>query len=356
MRPLLAFVALLALTGAAVASDWGAADPRPAKPADHSVYLPPDVPRQGGDTILTAVPITLFDGAQYTGTTVGYLNDYDEVCPYTGSTAPDVVYKTTPTVTGTWDLDLCYSSYDTKIYVYDVNLNLIGCNDDAYFAAPCYTYSSKLNVTLNAGMEYYIIIDAYGAHAGAYLLDIAEYFACVIECPGSGPEDNVFVEGEPPLVNGHEDAYNGGCASSDFGFPFQTLECSTICGTTGFFLSNDGAQYRDTDWFYMTIPAGGMLEITGDAEYITAMYQLSGTCEGGISVDQGMEIGPCSEGTMMITGAAGSQVILWVGASWNQDVLSNPMEWDWILYTNLPPCIIIATESETWSGVKSLFR
>lgn len=142
MRPLLAFVALLALTGAAVASDWGAADPRPAKPADHSVYLPRDVPRQGGDTIADAIEITLFDGSQYTGTTVGYANDYDEACPYTGSTAPDVVYTATPAVTMTWDLDLCYSSYDTKIYVYDVNLNLIGCNDDAYFSAPCYIYSS----------------------------------------------------------------------------------------------------------------------------------------------------------------------------------------------------------------------
>ena len=352
MRTLLAFVALLALAGPAVASDWGAADPRPAKPADNSVYLPPDVPRQGGDTILTAVPITLFDGAQYTGTTAGYVNDYDEACPYTGSTAPDVVYSATPAVTTAWVFDLCYSQYDTKIYVYDVNLNLIGCNDDAYWAAPCFVYSSKLTATLNAGIEYYIVIDGYGAANGAYALAINEYFPCELECPAG---DNVMHENEPPLINGYEDAHNGGCASSDFGYPFQTLECSTICGTTGFFLSNDGSQYRDTDWFYVEIPAGGVLEITGDAEYITATYELTGTCAGGVSVVQSMEIGPCSEGTITITGTAGTQVMFWVGASWNQEVLSNPMEWDWILYTNLPPCVI-ATENETWSGVKSLFR
>ncbi|MDY0110127.1 MAG: hypothetical protein RBT60_09350 [Candidatus Krumholzibacteria bacterium] len=352
MRTLLVFVALLALAGAAVASDWGAADPRPAKPADNSVYVQPDVPRQGGDTIADAVEITLAEGAQYTGTTMGYVNDYDEACPYTSSTAPDVVYKTTPAVTTTWDLDLCYSSYDTKIYVYDVNLNLIGCNDDAHFAAPCYTYSSKLTATLNAGMEYYIIVDGYGTANGDYVLDITEYFPCELDCPGGY---NVMHENEPPLVNGYEDAYNGGCASSDFGYPFQTLECPTICGTTGFYLSVDQSQYRDTDWFYVTIPDGGVLEITGDAEYITATYQLTGDCAGGMTVVQSMDVGPCSEGTMTITGAAGSQAIFWVGASWNQDVLSNPMEWDWILYTNLPSCVI-ATENETWSGVKSLFR
>ncbi|MDD5718667.1 MAG: hypothetical protein PHQ53_03145 [Candidatus Krumholzibacteria bacterium] len=352
MRKLLAFAMMLTLVGTAMAYDLGNADPRPAKPADNSVYTPPDVPRQGGDTILTAVPITLFDGAQYTGTTVGYLHDYDEACPYTGGTAPDVVYTVTPDVTKAWDLDLCYSSYDTKIYVYDVNLNLIGCNDDAHFEAPCYTYSSKLTVTLNAGIEYYIIIDAYGTNSGAYVLDIVEYFPCELECPGG---DNCLVEGEPPLVNGYADAYNGGCNSPEFGEPFQTLQCSTICGTTGFYLAADQSQYRDTDWFYVEVPATGVLEITGDAEYITAMYELTGTCAAGMTVVQSMEVGPCSEGTMTIVGAAGSQKVFWVGASWNQDVLSNPMEWDWILYTNLPPCII-ATENDTWSGVKSLFR
>ena len=48
--------------------------------------------RQGGEDIGTAVviPAVPFSDA---GTTAGYANDYDEVCPYTGSASPDVVYS-----------------------------------------------------------------------------------------------------------------------------------------------------------------------------------------------------------------------------------------------------------------------
>jgi hypothetical protein len=59
-------------------------------------YEPPTTPRQGGDLISSATAITT-DSYNNTGTTSGYVNDYDEVCPYTGSTAPDVVYSYTLT-------------------------------------------------------------------------------------------------------------------------------------------------------------------------------------------------------------------------------------------------------------------
>jgi len=355
MTRLLALAAVVTLAASAAAFDLGNSAPtRPAKPPDNSVYVPPKVPRQGGDTILTAVPIGLYDGAQYTGTTVGYVHNYDEACPYSGSTAPDVVYKATPATTGIWCFDLCYSSYDTKIYIYDQDLNLVACNDDFWFDPPCYTYSSRLYpVTLQAGVEYYIVIDGYGSASGAYVMDIPENCGggCVIECPDN---ENVQLEGEPPLVNGYLDAFNGGCNSPEFDNPFQTLLAPVVCGTTGFYLSADQSQYRDTDWFYASIPTGGVLEIAGDAEQMTAMYQLSGDCAGIVSVVQSMTVGPCNEAAMTIAGEPGAQVMFWVGASWDQEVFSNPMEWNWILYTNLEQ--VIATESNTWSSVKALFK
>ena len=104
---------------------------------------------------------------------LGRVDDYDEVCPYAGAVAPDVVYKYVATSTVSVDIDLCFSSYDTKLYVYDAGLNLVACNDDFYFGAPCVTYSSKLeNVAFNAGGTYYIIVDGYGNASGAYVLDI----------------------------------------------------------------------------------------------------------------------------------------------------------------------------------------
>ncbi|OQY29591.1 MAG: hypothetical protein B6244_03080, partial [Candidatus Cloacimonetes bacterium 4572_55] len=84
---------------------------------------------QEGDTfenafVIDALPFT------DTGTTVGYINDYDEVCPYSGSTSPDVVYEWTATE-GIYNLDLCGSLYDTKLYVYAADqLTVVACNDD----------------------------------------------------------------------------------------------------------------------------------------------------------------------------------------------------------------------------------
>ena len=74
--------------------------------------------------VVTGIPF------EANGTTEGFNDDYDEVCPYTGSTSNDVVYMFS-TSGGTYDFSLCESGYDTKIYIYDVNQVNIACNDDA---------------------------------------------------------------------------------------------------------------------------------------------------------------------------------------------------------------------------------
>ncbi len=110
------------------------------------------------------------------GTTEGYTDDYDAVCPYTGSTSPDVVHKYVATTTVAVDIDLCGSAYDTKLYVYDQYLDLVTCNDDFYFDATCSVYVSKLkNVSLNAGITYYIIIDGWGGAFGATNAMVGSY-------------------------------------------------------------------------------------------------------------------------------------------------------------------------------------
>jgi hypothetical protein len=131
------------------------------------------VERQGGDTVATATPITAlpFSGA---GTTVGYANNYDAVCPYTNSTSPDVVYSFTPGVTCLLDITLCAGSlYDTKLYVLDAGLSVVACNDDF-----CPGYVSELvtangtAVPVTAGALYYIVVDGYGGASGTYTIDI----------------------------------------------------------------------------------------------------------------------------------------------------------------------------------------
>jgi hypothetical protein len=124
-----------------------------------------------GDRIDNALPIYLTP-FQTSGSTVGYTNDYDEVCPYTGSTSPDIVYAFTPYWEEWLDITLCYgSTYDTKLYIYRDEWTPgapYACNDDA-----CPNYESELDmVHMEVGHTYYIVIDGYGGAAGEYVIYI----------------------------------------------------------------------------------------------------------------------------------------------------------------------------------------
>ena len=154
----------------------------------------PEGHRQGGDTCDTA---TVIGGIPYTdtGTTAGYVNDYDEVCPYTGSTAPDVAYSFTPGSDIVVDITLCIgiTDYDTKLYVYQGSCpgTLVACNDDACSSPYYSSYVSQLvGVSLPAGSTYYIIIDGYGTSSGNYTIDIVENVPPPPECP----EDAIFAQ------------------------------------------------------------------------------------------------------------------------------------------------------------------
>jgi hypothetical protein len=326
---------MLALVGSAMAFDLG--NQAPDKPA---INVPENIPnpdRQGGDTILDAVMVTL-PVVNGTGTTAGYVNDYDEVCPYTGSTSPDVVYTFVAGTSTGVDVDMFGSAYDTKIYIYDENLALVACNDDFYS-----DYTSKLeNVPVVAGVQYYVVVDGYGGDFGQYLINIDEFVPCELPCPPGG-----VLEGEPPLVNDYVDSWNGGCNTDQVNPPFQWITSTVFCGVSGWYLFQ-GSQYRDTDWFWMNIPAGGVLEIVGDAEFATYMFELGPQSCGSVGVIQNVGIGPCVEGTMTITGAAGSLVWFWVGPQ----TFDGTGEYDYVLVTNL----IIPTENHSWTGVKSLFN
>ncbi len=309
---------------------------------------------QGGDTIFNA---TIIPSLPYsaTGTTAGFVNDYDEACPYTGSTAPDVVYSYTPSSTASVDIDFCNSSYDTKAYVYDTSLNVIVCNDDFYFGAPCFTYSSKLeNVTMNAGQTYYIVVDGYGGSFGDYQMDITTYTGCVIDCPSGS-----VTEGEPPLQDGYVDHWNGGCNTP--GNPFQWLSAYnygslTLCGVAGWYNSPGGAQYRDTDWYLLTMGPSGAIDITLDAEFETYMFELGPQDCNSVAVIQQATGGPCLEAYMTITGyAQGAIVWFWAGSTVFAPPQGASNSYNYVCeFTGLQGSV--QTEPMTWGAIKSLYR
>jgi len=327
-------VLMTAVTASAISLDSTA----PLKPTSQGTPPPADpaVLRQGGDTIADAVPIPI--PYEITGTTIGYANDYDEVCPYDGSTSPDVVYALSPGADISVNIDLGGSAYDTKVYVYDADLNLVACNDDFY---PDYT--SKLeDVLLVGGMQYSLVIDGYGDSSGDYNLVIEDYVECILDCPAGGQ-----LEGEPPLVEGYIDSYNSGCGGESWPGDFQPITSPVFCGVSGWFDTS-----RDTDWFLYTMPASGVLEVTGDAEKALYMFELGPTDCADVGVIQNVIVGPCNEATMTIVGEPGSIVWFWTGpTTFGEGVVE---EFDYVLISNIEGTTAI--ENHSLTGIKGLFQ
>jgi len=344
---LIALIVALAASALALPNELGTSDMRvkASKPIHVGIPTPPVEVRQGGDTVMNATPLTLpvYDLA---GSTAGYSDDYDEICPYSGSTAPDVVYTFTPSSDVAVDIDMLGSQYDTKIYVYDAELGLIGCNDDFH---PDYT--SKLeNLSLMGDRQYYLVIDGYGEHSGDYVLSIIEFEPCVIDLPSGWAQ----YELEPTLHDGYIDEYNGGCNSSAPP-PFERIDSNCFLGRSGWYFGANGTGVRDTDWFLITIPSSGVLEITGDAEYECYMFELGPhDCED-VAVIQNVIVGPCSERTMTITGPAGSNVWFWFGPT-TYDAPNGFIghEFYYILNTSIEGSA--ASESRSLTSVKGLFK
>lgn len=341
-------LALLALAVALPAGGFDLGNRAPTKPTGSQQAPPPDpeIIRQGGDTLLDAI---LIPGTPYdvTGTTVGYTDDYDEACPYSNSTSPDVVYRFTPSNANVFDFDLWGSSYDTKIYIYRENMTLVACNDDYYS-----DYVSKIEaVPLERGVKYFVVIDGYGGEAGDYRLQVWEYCPCEISCNQTNTQD----ENEPPLVDGYVDQFNGGCNSEEYGTPFQTIGNANFCGVSGWYLDG-GVESRDTDWFRLYVPPDGYVEITGDAEMETFMFELAPQDCDEVAVVQSVTIGPCAEATMIIPGEVGNEVWFWVGSTTFTNPGGGDDEYIYFLRTNLLWHQPVATEFRDWTSVKSLFR
>jgi len=145
-------------------------------------------PLQGGETIASA---TVISSLPYNdvGTTAGYIDNYNEECPYTATGGRDVVYSYTPAANGAIDITLCNdaTAYDTKLYVYDtptpVTGDAIACNDDvcSTVAYPSPYVSEVLSVPVTAGTTYYIVVDGYSsADYGAYAITVTAVISPIL--------------------------------------------------------------------------------------------------------------------------------------------------------------------------------
>lgn len=355
MRKAIMVLMIMAIAGTAIAVDLGNTRDVPVKNTPHQSYDPPAVPKQGGDTIFDATPIA---GLPYTdqGTTVGYAHDYDEICPYSGSLSPDVVYSFTPAANMIAVVDLLGSTYDTKVYVYDESLNMIACNDDFYS-----DYVSKIEqVALNGGMGYFIVVDGYGSDSGDYVITVTEYEQCFVYCPA-----DAVPEGEPPLSDGYADAHNGGCNSPEFGNPFQYIDWINVedgspidgqawmCGVSGWYIGASGGETRDTDWFSVFALETGMINFTVESEFPCYMFTLAPTdcANTGVVLDAAPSCGDPQ--TLSFAVNAGMEYWLWVGPQ----AFTGPVnEFNYFMTVDNNMFNVVPTEDMSWGGVKSLYR
>jgi hypothetical protein len=359
MRPIVlaGLLSSLLLVTAAHADAPGLGRKPVAKAGTHLLVRPAG-DRQGGETIVDA---TLIPSLPYTdsGATCDNVDDYDEACPFTGSVAPDVVYRFEPAHDVAVVIDLIGSIYDTKVYVYDEDLNLIACNDD-YYA----DYVSRLeNVPLVGRFAYFVVVDGYGNDCGEYELTITEYVPCELMCP-----PGAMLEGEPPLADDYVDVHNGGCSSPEWGNPFQEIPgrsngTQVFCGVSGWFESW-GSLTRETDWFTVSLGPSGLLEIRGDAERPLYLFELGPPDCDQVGVVQNVVLGPCSENVMTIAGEPGSEVWIWTGPTvyYSPDG-AYPYAVDYVLrFDGLAPADLTAVGGEELvaprrlSTVKGLFR
>jgi hypothetical protein len=224
---------------------------------------------QGGDNAGSAVPLAI--GGSDTGTTVGYANDSDEVCPYTGSTSPDVYYSVVPGSSGPMTVDLCDSGYDTKTYVYDSGLALLStsvfgnaaCNDDACSSPGGGGFRSLLEcVPVVAGFTYYVVVDGWGGDAGSYSISLSAGDPVACEPAGPCEVDCTGVDENEACNEGGDDTVNGGCNSPDQ-MAFGSVDCgTTVCGQSYF-----NGTLRDTDWFKNTQATSVTYNASIEAEF-----------------------------------------------------------------------------------------
>lgn len=360
MRTGIVLMVIMGVAVTAMAQDLGNSRELPVKNTPVQTYEPPAVLRQGGDTIGEAFPIGSLPFTD-TGTTAGYVHDYEEQCPHE-SMSPDVVYRFTPEYDVLVDVDLCGSGYDTKTYIYEgEGFHLVACNDDFYFDDLCGMYVSKIEYAdLTGGATYYIVIDGYGGESGDYLLEVTETGPCNMYCP-----DDAVPEGEPPLADDYRDAHNGGCDSPYFGNPFQEIDWINVeggnpydgyawlCGVSGWYRAASGGHRRDTDWYRVFALQTGVMEFTVEAEFPCYMNKMAPLDCATVEAELGAIVSCENPATLSFPVDAGEEIWLMVCPT----TFSGPVtEFTYFMTVSNNTYDTVPTEKKSWGGVKALYR
>ncbi len=321
----------------------------------------------GGEDIATAevIPSMPF---QDTGNTCGHVDDYDPPAGWSCfqvSAAPDLVYSYTPAVDEILFVSLAGSNYDTKLFVYDQNLDMYECDDDYWWDFNQDRTSAIPDLYCQAGRTYFIVIDGSNLNSldpcGDFVLDIvaSEPPACDLV-----PGDRI-LENEPTIGENYYDEYNGGCVWG-FMFPINSVELTaTADGTLPvfansalYYMPDFGMDIQDYDLYSIYLGDTGIATITVQSEYrMQIVAKQPANCDAAINTFVMLTDDPCTEYTEMVFGAPGEKV--WIQASALFPIpggFEGP-EFDYIMdFEGLQPGSTVSTKDVSWDSLKSLYR
>ena len=244
----------------------------------------------GGDDPFSAVEITSLPFTD-AGSTVGLTNQFDVVCPFSGSTSPDSWYVYTADSEISLAANTCESAYDTKLYVLDGDFNDIACNDDGCSDSNGNAFRSILETpAIAAGDTVYIVVDGWSGDFGAYNLEVAGQeppAPCEVTCPDGGLDEGEDCGSDT----------NGGCNASPFAI--SSVSCGdSVCGTAW----ADGGT-RDTDWYSLGAQGSGVqITYTVTGEFDGAYFYLGENPDcGSIAVVEAVTPGPCETAEIAVS-------------------------------------------------------
>lgn len=254
---------------------------------------------QGGEnfSLATMIPNLPYNDA---GSTAGAQNDYDTNfggCPV--SAAPDVVYRYNPTIVQTVVVELCGSSYDTKLMVFqNLPTSPVACNDDA-----C-GLSSQVTVTMHPGNTYYIVVDGFNASSfGPYVIQVREDTPCDVVPPPHAVRECAF---EVPGPTHYKKDCNGGCNNETVPGQYDLDRFDGICagspvaGTCFTYVRDIGGNARDTDWFLFRMTMPGPVNLMAQSEFPATIGIVNLDNCIAPSFVQSTSIPPCSPGTVSV--------------------------------------------------------
>jgi hypothetical protein len=323
----------------------------PPKSPVASPWHAPASPEAGGDNLATAVVIP---SLPYTdsGNTCAFNNDYAFPCGDANSApAPDVVYKFIPSATMCVDISVCNSDFDTGLYVWQTSVgNVIACNDD--YCGPTVQQSRIAGLQLQAGVTYYIVVDAY-AGCGNYSLSVTQA-ACRTACAPLACPTGAISENEPYCYTGYVDSYNGGCTSTPA--VFQSISVpSIVCGRYGKYCSDDifcFTTYRDTDWYRLVVTSPMTVRVCVQGEANTQLDVVDGTtgCPGTIlpgSVGLPLACDTYCEEVSLVSGT------YWIFVAPQQDASFPACGSRYVLQITTPT---VRAKQGSWGTLKSIYR